>query len=275
MWRDRALRRYVRTPKGLFVLVLMALTLVAGAHTGWSVALPGLVSGMLVAMLVDAPIIRWREQRWTFPDGALLTGWLVALILSPHEPWSVVAITSAVGVASKACFRVGHANVFNPAAFALVGTFYVFDTGQSWWGALPELPLAWTLLLFATGIYTTLRMNKLPAVLAFLGSYYVLATGLAFISDPAVVSELFRAPDLHAALFFAFFMLTDPPTSPPKHRDQLTYGVITAVVAFTVFRAVGAAYFLLAGVLVANIWEGWRKRQRRRPAAARVSAQPA
>lgn len=275
MSRDRAVRRYLRTPKGLFVLVLLTLTVVAGTQAGWAVVAPGLAGGILAAMLVDAPIIRWRTGHWSAPDGALLTGWLVAMILSPHEPWPVVAVTSVVGVVSKGLFRVGHANVFNPAAFALVGTFYAFDTGQSWWGALPELPLAWTLLLFATGIYTTLRMNKLPAVLAFLGSYYLLATTLAYASDPAVVSELFRAPDLHAALFFAFFMLTDPPTSPPKHRDQLTYGVITAVVAFAVFRLVGAAYFLLAGVLVANIWEGWRKRQLRRPAGARLSAHPA
>jgi hypothetical protein len=28
-----------------------------------------------------------------------------------------------------------------------------------------------------------------------------------------------------------------------------------------VYRVVGAAYFLLAGLLVANVWEGWRKRQ--------------
>ena len=70
---------------------------------------------------------------------------------------------------------------------------------------------------------------------------------------------MYRAPDLHAALFFAFFMLTDPPTSPPKERDQLVYGVITAVVSYAVFELVGAAYFLLAGLLVANIWEAARR----------------
>ena len=35
----------------------------------------------------------------------------------------------------------------------------------------------------------------------------------AFAGDPAHVEELYRAPDLHAALYFAFFMVTDPPTS--------------------------------------------------------------
>ena len=69
----------------------------------------------------------------------------------------------------------------------------------------------------------------MPAVLAFLGVYYLLVTIAAFVGDPARVAELYRAPDLHAALFFAFFMVTDPPTSPPKHRDQIMFGAIVAV----------------------------------------------
>jgi Na+-translocating ferredoxin:NAD+ oxidoreductase RnfD subunit len=181
------------------------------------------------------------------------------MILSPHEPWYVAAITAAVGVLSKYAVRVRSANVFNPAALALVATFYVFDTGQSWWGALPELPMATVAVLFATGIFITDRVNKVPAVLAFLGSYYVAITAAAFLSDPAKVAELYRAPDLHAALFFAFFMVTDPPTSPPKQRDQIVFGVIVGVVSYIVFAYVGAAYFLLAGLLIGNVWEASRR----------------
>jgi len=53
--------------------------------------------------------------------------------------------------------------------------------------------------------------------------------------------------------------VTDPSTSPAKHRDQIVYGVIVAVVSIAVFEYVGAAYFLLAGLLVANVWEAWRR----------------
>ena len=72
-------------------------------------------------------------------------------------------------------------------------------------------------------------------------------------------ASLFRAPDLHAVLYFAFFILTDPPTSPVKYRDQLICAVIVAVVSFAVFEWIGAVYYLLAGVLVGNVWEGWRR----------------
>jgi Na+-translocating ferredoxin:NAD+ oxidoreductase RnfD subunit len=131
--------------------------------------------------------------------------------------------------------------------------------GQNWWGALPEItPLA-LVPLFATGIFITNRVNKIPLVLSFLGAYYLLVTITAFAGQPAKVAVLYRTPDLHAALFFAFFMVTDPPTSPPKQRDQVVNGVITAVVSYAVFELIGAAYFLLAGLLAANAWEAWRR----------------
>jgi Na+-translocating ferredoxin:NAD+ oxidoreductase RnfD subunit len=256
------LRRFFRTPKGLAILVLLPLLAIAAAGSGIALVAPLVAASAAAAMSVDAGVLRAREGEWTFPDGALLTGLFVAMILSPREPWYVGAVTAAVAVASKYVVRVRNANVFNPAALALVATFYVFDTGQSWWGALPELPMAMIVVLFATGIFITRRVNKTAGVLAFLGCYYLLFTITAFIGEPGRVAELYRAPDLHAALFFAFFMVTDPPTSPPKPRDQVVYGVITAAASYAVFEWLGAAYFLLAGLLAANVWEGWRKWRR-------------
>ena len=109
------------------------------------------------------------------------------------------------------------------------------------------------------GFFITDRVNKMPLVLAFLGSYYLLFTVTALLGDPNGVAEVYRTPDLNAVLFFAFFILTDPPTSPVKYRDQLLCGVIVAAVSYAVFEWVGAAYYLLAGVLVGNVWEAWRR----------------
>lgn len=71
--------------------------------------------------------------------------------------------------------------------------------------------------------------------------YFLLCTASAFLGDPGRVAELFRTPDLHAALFVAFFMVNDPPTSPHNSRDQLWYGAIVAAASLVVFDLVGAA----------------------------------
>jgi Na+-translocating ferredoxin:NAD+ oxidoreductase RnfD subunit len=262
------IRRFFRTPKGILIPLLAILAIAAAFGSGFALVAPVVLGGVFGAVIVDAPILRYREAEWTVPDGAILTGLIVAM--SPMEPWYVAATTSAIAVLSKYVLRVGAANVFNPAAFALVATFYWFNTGQSWWGALPELSPWALVLLFSIGVFITDRVNKLPLVLAFLGAYYLLVTIAAFVGDPGKVAVLYRSPDLHATLFFAFFMATDPPTSPPKQRDQLVYGAITAVASFAVYELVGAAYFLLAGLLAANCWEAARRHALRRDGRSKM-----
>jgi Na+-translocating ferredoxin:NAD+ oxidoreductase RnfD subunit len=246
----------------LFSGILALLTLPAAQHGGWPLVLPGLLSAIVVAMVLDTPLIRWRDGAWSIPDGAMLTGWLVGLVLSPHVAWPVAAATAAVGIAAKHALRVKRANVLNPAAAALVASYYLFDTGQNWWGALPELPTGWIIAVLVTAYFMAWRLHKLPLVLAFLGVHFGLATLAAYVSDPARVAELYRTPDVHMALFFAGFMATDPPTSPPKARDQMVFGLIAGVASMLLYLMVGAVYFLLGGLLVANLWEGWRKWQR-------------
>ncbi len=40
-------------------------------------------------------------------------------------------------------------------------------------------------------------------------------------------------------------------------------GVIVAVVSFAIFEWAGVVYYLLAGVLLGNVWEAWRRANRR------------
>jgi Na+-translocating ferredoxin:NAD+ oxidoreductase RnfD subunit len=256
-------RRFFRTPKGLLTIVLAVLVAMAAPHEGILVVGRGLLSAALVASLIDGVMLRARHRRWEYPSGAVLTALFVAMVLSSQTPWYVVCITSALAIVSKYIVRTRAGNVFNPAALALVALFPVFHAGQSWWGALPEVAPIFQLVLVVTGAFIADRVNRMPLVLAFLGSYYLLFTVTAFVSDPAWVSEVFRAPDLEAVLFFAFFILTDPPTSPIRYADQLLFAVLVAVVSFAIFEWLGAVYYLLAGVLVGNLWEAWRRVNRR------------
>lgn len=259
-----AVWQFFRTPKGLLTIVLAILIVLAAPKEGVERVAPGSVSAIGVAALIDALILRIIRHRltrhkWEFPSGAVLTAMFVAMVLSAREPWYVIASTSALAVISKYVLRTRAGNIFNPAALAIVITFYIFHTAQSWWGALPNLPLAAIVVLMATGIFITDRVNKTPLVIAFLATYFLLFTLTAFFGEPRLVAEIFRAPDLHAVLFFAFFILTDPPTSPVKYPGQVVCGAIVALASFAVFHWVGAVHFLLTGVLVGNVYEAWRR----------------
>jgi Na+-translocating ferredoxin:NAD+ oxidoreductase RnfD subunit len=263
-------RRFLRTPKGLLTIVLGLLVILAAPHEGIRVVAPGILSAVAIAGLVDAIILRTRQPRWHFPSGAVLTALIVAMVLSAQTPWYVATAASVLAVLSKYVLRSRAGNLLNPAALGIVALVPVFHAGQSWWGALPEVTPAAQAALPLTGVFIAHRVNKLPLVVAFLGIYFLLFTIAAFTADPAWVSEVFRTPDLQAVLFFAFFILTDPPTSPVRYRDQLMFAAIVAAASFAIFEWTGAVCYLLAGVLAGNVWEGWRRcrfRSARRSAA--------
>lgn len=259
----RRAKNFFETPKGLLTIILALLAGIAAPGEGLRVVLPGLLAAIAGAGLVDMAILQLRKRALEFPGGAVLTAMIVSMVLRAQEPWYVVTLTSVAAVLSKYIVRSRHANVFNPAALGIIGSFYVFHTGQSWWGALTELPLAVQPVLLAGGIFITDRVNKIPLVLAFLGTYFLLFTVTAFVGDPRWVAEIYRSPDLEAALFFAFVILTDPPTSPAKYPDQIVCGILVAAVSFAFFEWAGVVYYLLAGVLVGNVWEAWRRVNRR------------
>jgi Na+-translocating ferredoxin:NAD+ oxidoreductase RnfD subunit len=242
-------------------IVLAVLLAAAAWSTGtWRMAAV-VAAATLAAAATDAIVLRAKSGRWSYPSGAVLSGLFVAMVLSTHERWHVAAAAGAIAVISKYLVRGRTANVLNPAAAAIVLTFHVFHTGQDWWGALPESGLAGLVLLIATGVFITDRVNKAPLVLSFLAAYFLLFTIAAFASDPRFVAEVFREPDINAVLFFAFFILTDPPTSPNRYRDQVVCGVLVAIASFAIFEMFGVVYYLLAGVLAGNVWEGVRRRQ--------------
>src|SRR5438270_7280453 len=95
------------------------------------------------------------------------------------------------------------------------------------------------------------RLNKFPLVLTFLATYFAFFTA-ASVANPTGVAEMFRQPFLQAALFLAFFMLTDPPTSPNRYIDQFWFGALAALSAGAA-QLIGAGQtYLLIGVLIAN-----------------------
>jgi Na+-translocating ferredoxin:NAD+ oxidoreductase RnfD subunit len=259
----RKAQNFFKTPKGLVTIVLLILVALATRGQGVRAVMTGLLTSTVAAGFLDVLILRARKKVWEFPSGAVLTAIIVTMVLRAQEPWYVTTITSVIGVLSKYVVRSRSANVLNPAALAIIVSFYLFHTAQNWWGALTDVtPLAKVVLL-TLGVFIADRVNKMPLVVTFLAAYFVLFTVTAFVSDPLPVAEIFRTPDIEAVLYFAFFILTDPPTSPAKYRDQVTCGLIVAIVSFALFEVAGVVYYLLAGVLVGNVWEAWRRVHRR------------
>jgi len=261
------LRRFARSPKGYLLIALTALAAVAAPTAGIPAALATLAWSVLGAAGMELLLARFGEGSWRFPSSALLTGLIVGLVLGTTEPWYASLIAGVLAIDAKHLLRLGRTHLFNPAALGLVAVTFLFGSGQSWWGALPALPPVALLLLLAAGYLVADRANKLPAALGFLGVFIMLCTGgtlLAGAGTIASLGELFRAPLLNAALFFAAFMVTDPPTSPVAFGEQAVFGGLVAVASFAIYLVTRSLYYLPLGLLVGNAgWAVYREAKRR------------
>src|SRR5262249_23619779 len=152
--------------------------------------------------------------------------------------------------------RRGH--LLNPAAIGLLAASLLFSTEQSWWGGLGDLPGVLAVAVIAGGLLVAAKVNKLPGILAFCALYFGLFAAAAYLGHAVPVRYIFQQPFAGAALFFAFFMLTDPPTSPARDTDQLKFAAIVATGAFATYMFTsGGQYYLLVGLLAGNLFEAW------------------
>jgi Na+-translocating ferredoxin:NAD+ oxidoreductase RnfD subunit len=242
---------FFRTAKGQLLAIFAVLLAIAVPQAGGLALWPNLVAAVVSGCLVDGMWMSLSTRRLRIPTSALLSGLFVFSILSTEESWLVVAWTAGFAVVAKRILRGEREHFFNPAALALVWAPIAFGSGESWWGALGDVAWPWIMVLLVLGAFLTDRLNKFPLVLTFLAAYFLFFTAASLMSAGAV-AEMFREPFLQAALFLAFFMLTDPPTSPNRYLDQVWFGMLAAVAAGTAQVLGAGQVYLLIGLLAAN-----------------------
>ena len=161
--------------------------------------------------------------------------------------FGIIAATAVIAILSKHLLVYKKKPIFNPAAFGLLLSVLFFHTGQSWWGAFGDLPV-WTILFLLVGGYAvTNRVNKFPQVFSFLGTSFLLLLLMGHFNIGGAVDAL-RPPFINATLFFGFFMLTDPPTSPGKDKDQIMFGILTALSGTVIYGLFGGLTYLFIGL---------------------------
>lgn len=245
------------TPKKYLLIILLIITAIAGTNSADPRGIVNTGIAMLTALILDGIIFMLQSRKRLFSDSGVLTGLIVALVLGSSTPWHIIVETTAIALASKHLLSMNKKPIFNPAALGLLVAIFLFSSEQSWWGAFAELP-SWSIaFLLLAGLLITERVNKFPQVLAFLGGYFILLLVMGYYGL-GQAGDALRTPFINSALFLAFFMITDPPTSPGKYKDQIWFGMITAIASIVIYLIFGGLSYLLIGLLVANVWNALR-----------------
>ena len=163
------------------------------------------------------------------PLSALITSLSLTLLLRTDSP-GIAALAGCIAIASKFMIRVDGKHVFNPANFALVTLS--FATPYAWlssgqWGNTTFLEFG----LACMGLLVLTRARRAETTIAFLGGYATLLLGRAFwLGDPLSIPV--HQMQSGALLLFAFFMISDPKTTPDHALGRILYGLLVAAIAF-------------------------------------------
>lgn len=257
------LKQWVKTPKAYVTYFMLAFLTIAslGSHT-WKGAINAFIA-VIVALAFDVLCSVIAKRKRIVPDGAAITGLIVALILSIASPWYIIVSTSAISILSKHLITYKNRPIFNPATFGLLVSVPLFHTQQSWWGAFGDLSGWYVMLLLIGGYWVVNRVQKFPQVFAFLGVYLLTLLAISRGILPLDVGALqaggfydaLRPPFINATLFFALLMLTDPPTSPAKTGDQIVFGSVAALAGAIIYGLYGGLIYLYIGLLIGNSYK--------------------
>jgi Na+-translocating ferredoxin:NAD+ oxidoreductase RnfD subunit len=257
--RHRSINQFIKTPKGFVLILLSFLSLVSiFATRGVDLrALFNVILAVITGIGFDLIVGMFYKKKRFFSDGGVLTGLIIAMVLSSFTTWYITVVTTIIALLSKHVIKMKRKPVFNPAAFGLLVSSYLFASMQSWWGGMSLLSTWFLIVLCVSGLWVTRRVKKFSQVISFLASYAIVCVILMlFKQTHSNALYAVENPMLNAALFLAFFMLTDPPTSPAKRRDQIWFGAITGVLSVAIYMIFPAELsYLLIALLTANLFK--------------------
>ena len=248
--RGVLLRALLADPRHYQIIVLFSLILLGTFHFAfqlpWWHVVACISSTVGTQALADKIVGRSFDARSPLISALSLT----LLLRTGSVTLSIAAGILAIG--SKYILRWRGKHIFNPANFGLVILSLLFtgawiSPGQ--WGTAP----IFALFLLGMGGIVTGKAKRWDVSLTLLASYAALLFGRAiWLGDPLTIPV--HQLQSGALLIFAFFMISDPKTTPDARLGRVLYAILVATLGFIIqFAFYNAAGIILALILTAPI----------------------
>ncbi len=162
------------------------------------------------------------------PRSPLISALSLCLLLRAGS-LGLAAAAAVATISSKFLIRARGKHVFNPTNFGLVAMMLLSESvwvspGQ--WGSAAFFGF----LLAGLGGLVVHRAARSDVTWAFLAAYAALLFGrAAWLGDPLAIP--LHQIQSGAFLIFAFFMISDPKTTPDTRRGRILYAALVAAVA--------------------------------------------
>ncbi len=183
---------------------------------------------------------------------ATISGLSLCLLFRTNS-FTVALLAALIAIGSKFVIRIQGKHLFNPTNFGIVAAMLL--TGSGWispgqWGSF----VFFAALTSCLGLMVVTRAKTLDLTVSFLLFYVGLLFYRAWwLGDPWAIP--LHQLENGAMIIFAFFMISDPRTTPNTRFGRILFSLITASIAyyfrFKLFNPNGLLYSLvLSSMLV-------------------------
>jgi Na+-transporting NADH:ubiquinone oxidoreductase subunit NqrB len=207
---------------------------------------------------------------------ALISGLSLCLLLRT-DVLLTAAAAAAFAIGSKFVLRVGGKHLLNPTNGAIVGLLALSTAAPGLELSIWVSPGQWgntaffLLLMGCLGTVVVTRAARADVTFAFLASWAALLLFRAWSFGDPLAIPLHRLQN-GALLLFAFFMISDPKTTPDSRSGRVLFGALVALgayyVQFKLFHTNGLLWSLAACSLLVPLidwltpgtryaWTGW------------------
>jgi enediyne biosynthesis protein E5 len=237
-------------PRRYQSVVLAALLVLGEFRLDFDVPL-GHIAAILAAALIAQGACTWlfRLPRLD-PRSALISALSLCLLLRSNS-YLVLIAAATMAITSKFVLRCNGKHVFNPSNLALA---LAVALGGAWlspaqWGSATWFAFA----LACLGGLVVRRAERTDIALSFLVCYVGLLFARAlWLGDPLAIP--LKQMQSGALLLFAFFMLSDPRTTPADTRARVFFAAAVAIAAFVLqFRFYSPNALIYALVLLSPL----------------------
>ncbi len=205
----------------------------------------------VAAILAAALATQWTASRiagiafeW---KSAVISGLGISFLLRSNAPWLLIAAI-VIAVASKFIVRWDGKHVFNPTNGAMVLMMLLTDrvwVSPGQWGSTAFIAF----FVLCAGGLVVYRSARSDVTIAFLAFWASIVLGRSLILGDPLAVPLHRLEN-GTLLIFAFFMISDPRTTPNSRTGRILFALLVAIgawfVQFRLFRTNGLLWSLAA-----------------------------
>ncbi len=224
------LTSFIKDARNFQILYLTSFLIFGLSFLNWDSDLPRYAITITTCLLIQAIGLFVEGKNMTGLKSAAITALGLCLLLKTNGLWPAF-LASSIAIGSKFIIRVNAKHVFNPANIGIIAAIIL--TPDAWispgqWGTNSIL----IFLFSASGLMILLKVGRLDTSLPFLITLFILEYSRSVLYMGWGVDVVLHKMTNGTILLFAFFMITDPVTTPNSPGARIFWSILIAIISF-------------------------------------------